>query len=233
MTEPSPPCLSAMGTSLEKTRFFPRQLITPDDLTQDQVYFREKLRRHNRLVHGWGIVCGCEVVPEKDEKQEEKAWGVTITPGYALGPYGDEIVLERPVNFDLRIENLDGYTVGPCGEQLDPWCSEVKVSRTPGVPYYVAVCYTESMTRAVQVQGPTCGCVASDCAYSRVRDGFAVKVLTSLPDSYNDVPGFPAACPPCPTAPWVVLARVSINEAGKVTVEKLAKKELGMPPAKL
>ena len=38
--------------SLERTRFFPRQLVTPDDLTQDQIYFRDTHRRHNRMLHG-------------------------------------------------------------------------------------------------------------------------------------------------------------------------------------
>ena len=57
------PCEAAPTTGgLERTRFFARQLVTPDDLTQDQIYFREKHRRHNRMLHGWGIVCGACVL---------------------------------------------------------------------------------------------------------------------------------------------------------------------------
>jgi hypothetical protein len=37
----------------ERVRYFSRQLITADDLTQDQIYHHEKRRLHNRLLHGW------------------------------------------------------------------------------------------------------------------------------------------------------------------------------------
>ena len=47
---------------LVRTRFFPGQLVGPADFTQDQRYFREKHRRHNRMLHGWGVVCGVETV---------------------------------------------------------------------------------------------------------------------------------------------------------------------------
>ncbi len=53
-------CLTGSGL-LERVRYFPRQMITPADLTQAQDYMRAKLRRHNRMLHGWGVVCGCEV----------------------------------------------------------------------------------------------------------------------------------------------------------------------------
>jgi len=41
--------------------YFPRQLLTADDMTADQQYFLNKLRRHNRYLHGWGVVCGLEI----------------------------------------------------------------------------------------------------------------------------------------------------------------------------
>jgi hypothetical protein len=79
-------------------RFFRGQLITAEDLTQDQVYFREKQRRHNRLLHGWGIICGLDVTT---------AGGcfVKISSGYALDQMGDEIVVAEPVRLDVCAEN--------------------------------------------------------------------------------------------------------------------------------
>ena len=79
---------------LERTRFYPRQIVTPDDLTQDQIYFRDKLRRHNRLLHGWGLVCG--MVVERCGGPDPKTFDpckVRITCGDALDPYGNEIVV--------------------------------------------------------------------------------------------------------------------------------------------
>ncbi|PYV22134.1 MAG: hypothetical protein DMG27_18945 [Acidobacteria bacterium] len=49
---PISPCDTSIA---ERPRYFPRQLITPDDVTLEQDYFRNKLRRHNRLLHGWGV----------------------------------------------------------------------------------------------------------------------------------------------------------------------------------
>ena len=43
---------------LLRPRYFPRQMVTAADLTADQEYFRDRLRRHNRLLHGCGVICG-------------------------------------------------------------------------------------------------------------------------------------------------------------------------------
>lgn len=216
-------CQTSNGVGMERTRFFPRQLVTPDDLTQDQIYFREKMRRHNRLLHGWGIVCGVRV------RQGAGDCEVIVEPGYVLGPFGDEIVIDQEVTVDLCKESLDGNAVSPCGDALDPWCSNVRVNRRAGQVLYVAVKYAECQSRPVRAQANGCGCNEQDCEYSRVRDSFAIKVLTSLPSSYSDpMPQpdsegiircavdangqpIPPACPPCPTEPWVILADVVLN----------------------
>ena len=52
---------------LERVNFFPRQLLTDGDMIADQEYFREKLRRHNRYLHGWGVVCGLEVTEAREK----------------------------------------------------------------------------------------------------------------------------------------------------------------------
>jgi hypothetical protein len=216
---------------MERTRFFPRQLVTPDDLTQDQIYFREKMRRHNRLLHGWGIVCGVRV------RQGAGDCEVIVEPGYVLGPFGDEIVIDQEVTVDLCRETLDGNAVSPCGDGLDPWCSNVRVNRRAGQVLYVAVKYAECQSRPVRAQANGCGCNEQDCEYSRVRDSFAIKVLTSLPSSYSDpMPQpdsegiircavdangepIPPACPPCPTEPWVILADVVLGGEDGVLIQ--------------
>jgi len=43
-------------------------------------------------LHGWGVVCGAIVCPVFDSKKEMTSWLVNVSPGYILGPYGDEIV---------------------------------------------------------------------------------------------------------------------------------------------
>lgn len=223
-------CGGSELVGLERTRFFARQLIGPDDLTQDQTYFREKSRRHNRLLHGWGIACGACVAAGTG------ACEVVVEPGYVLGPYGDEIVIDSEVTVDVCKQDPTGAAFDPCGG-VDPWCSDVRTQRRPDQVMYLAVRYTECDTRPVRVTGCGCGCDDAECEYSRTRDSYELKVLTELPDSYKRFDkltqlqeillllrsfaciGRPRACPPCPTSPWVILADLQLDAAGKVTVE--------------
>jgi hypothetical protein len=217
-------CQPSDLVSLERTRFFSRQLVGPDDLTQDQLYFREKARRHNRLLHGWGIVCGARV------RQGEGDCGVVVEPGYVLGPYGDEILIDQEVAVDLCAVDLDGNAVSPCGAPADPWCAEVRVDRSPSDTLYLAVRYAECDARPVQVFGNGCGCDDTDCQYSRTRDSYAIKVLSTLPPTYQTPMLQPdpsialqcaagaapcgALCSDCATDPWVILADVKVGTDG-------------------
>jgi hypothetical protein len=211
---------TALGKgSIERPRFFARQLVTPDDLTLGQEYFRNKIRRINRYLHGWGVVCGTRVDPSK------KPWKVIIRKGYILGPYGDEIVIEREICFDLRTRCMAVTSGDACDEIVDPLCPDQTLEpRKAGKPYYVAVRYKEIPSRPVRVQPVGCGCDDVSCEYSRWRDGYEICVLDQCPGSHLNPPdldkiakpsGIPD-CPPCPTDPWVVLAEVTTDEQGNV-----------------
>src|SRR2546422_10322088 len=69
------------------------------DLCTEQRYLLQRLRRHNRYLHGWGVVCGLWVAPARDPR---RPWGMLVCPGYALGPYGDEIVVYGRVPMGIR-----------------------------------------------------------------------------------------------------------------------------------
>src|SRR6516165_1991752 len=91
-------CLQPETVTVERVNYFPRQLLTADDMFADQEYFLLKLRRHNRFLHGWGTVCGLVVTAAPTS---DLPWQVQIGAGYALGPYGDEIYVAEPVSLDL------------------------------------------------------------------------------------------------------------------------------------
>jgi hypothetical protein len=213
-------------SAIERPRYFPRQMITADDMILEQTYFRDKLRRHNRLLHGWGVVCGAIVCPVFDSKKEMTPWLVTVSPGYILGPYGDEIVIDCDRTIDIRTTGVMGMCEEPTSPPLDPWCSdvdEIVINRCQG-PVYIAVRYKEVMTRPVRVQPVGCGCDDTQCEYSRWCDGYGINVLEELPESHrrnpsddlnqNEIP----KCPPCPSEPWVVLAEVDFaSHSGAIT----------------
>lgn len=210
----------------ERPRYFPRQLITPDDLTLEQEYFRNKMRRHNRLLHGWGVVCGalvCPVLPS-NESSAPVPWKVVVQPGYILGPYGDEIIIGCNICFDLRTRCVTGVAGDDCGGgSVDPWCSDVYVQpKTKDGKLYVAIRYKQVMSRPVRVQPVGCGCDDNQCEYSRWRDGYEICVLDHCPTIGDPPtlefpkPGPTPTCPACPDEPWVGLAEILVDDQGLV-----------------
>lgn len=217
------PCCPSIG---EWPRYYARQLITSDDLTLEQEYFRSKLRLHNRMLHGWGVVCGALVclVPRKKGGGFEP-WQVVVKPGYALDPCGNEINIDCARTFDVRTRGVTGVTGEPCVEATDPWCSEVFENRCDD-PLYVAVRYKQFATRPVRVQPLGCGCDDTRCENSRWRDGYEISILNYCPDTHIKPPdnsdlfsGSIPDCPDCPDDNWVVLARVTADADGAIEID--------------
>lgn len=207
-----------------RPRYFPRQIITPDELTLEQDYFRSRLRMHNLMLHGWGVVCGARVCPKrKEDGTGYMPWTVVVERGYAIGRCGDEIILDCPRTVDLRTPGVSGVTGDPCVEPVDPWCSDVYEERDENEPLYIAVRYKETRTRPVRVQPVGCGCDDSRCEYSRWCDSYEIAVLRECPTPRSEprngngdrqtMPG----CPETATSPWLGLAEVSVNADGTIT----------------
>jgi hypothetical protein len=224
------PCSTPVA---ERPRYYPRQIITPDDLMLEQEYFRNKLRRHNRLVHGWGVVCGAQVCLTPQTNASASAtnsyqpWMETVTTGYILGPYGDEILIDCCRSVDVRTTGTGGVTGDPCVQVSDPWCTEVNTQSTPST-VYIAVKSKECKGRPVRVQPLGCGCNDNTCEYSRLQDGYEIGVLTSCvigsstpPSTQNLLMGPTPDCPSCPSAPWVPLAVVTLDPSGDGTIDSI------------
>jgi hypothetical protein len=204
-------CLQPERRALEQVNYFPRQLLTVDDMVTERDYFLEKLRRHNRFLHGWGVVCGLEVLARPIP---DMPWRVAITPGYAIGPYGDEIYVAEPVFLDLA-KCGSGAATDPCEPSL------LRPGRPgTGTTLYIAIKYAECLARPVRAMPAGCACEEEDCEYSRIRDSFQIECLTELPPSHQPHPGPTLCdlltdkqlplCPPCPSDPWVVLAQITL-----------------------
>jgi hypothetical protein len=195
----------------ERTRYYSHQLISADDLTQDQIYQREKRRMHNRLLHGWGIVCGLDVSLDTTNAASPLA---AISPGYALSPQGDEIYVPTEVRFDLG-QCITGPTSGACSSLCyTPATNAVDPSQT----FYLAIRFIECPARPVRVAPLNCGCDDTACEYSRIRESFEVTCLSTLPVYESENPSTPCdaftskvvPCPPIESIPWVVLAAINI-----------------------
>ena len=88
--------------SLKRPRFFSGKLVTPADLELEQQYFLEKLKRHNRSLHGFGIVSGLKVTVRSGH--------IVVEPGLALDCEGNELAIETEQSI-VPPPNADCHTV--------------------------------------------------------------------------------------------------------------------------
>lgn len=92
----------AESDSLARPRFFTGKLITAEDFTQEQQYVLDKQKRHNRSLHGFGLVSGLKV--------STKSGKIAVEPGLALDCQGNEIVIGT---IQLLSPPATGETRGP------------------------------------------------------------------------------------------------------------------------
>jgi hypothetical protein len=99
--QPDGPCATQCGIiATERNRYFTGKYMTARDFCEEQAYFLSRHRLHNRLLHGWGIVCGLRVVHHPNP--ECKNW-VVVRAGIALDCCGHELILERDTPFELPL----------------------------------------------------------------------------------------------------------------------------------
>ena len=91
--------------ALKKLRFFTGQILNAESLELEQQYFREKLKRHNRTLHGFGIVSGLKVTVKRG--------AIIVEPGLALDCEGNDLVVSSAQSLlvPLAIESLSSAFV--------------------------------------------------------------------------------------------------------------------------
>jgi len=77
--------------SLKRPLFFSGQLLDAATLTAEQDYHREKLRRHNRTLLGYGVISGLAVRVEPTT--DSGGSRIVVEPGHAVDRFGEEISL--------------------------------------------------------------------------------------------------------------------------------------------
>ena len=113
---------------LERPRYFFGQMLGAEDFDCEQGYFRERMRRHNRELHGAGIVRGLGVSVEHDDGKRGEH--VVVGAGFAIAPDGEEIAVPERATHPLPDEG------GAC---------------------YVTLAYAEYPTRPVPALGDESG----------------------------------------------------------------------------
>ena len=84
----------------QRNRYFTGKPMTARDFTDEQRYFVDRHRLHNRLFHEWGIVCGLAVDYHWNPECQDR-W-VIVRRGIATDCYGRELVVahDTPIRLD-------------------------------------------------------------------------------------------------------------------------------------
>jgi hypothetical protein len=124
-----------------------------------------------------------------------RPWGLVVCPGYALGPYGDEILVNCRAPVDVR-----------------EW---IWSQPSPSADAIVVIRYTQTAGAPRSYRAAECACEDRGTKSSRLADGWRIHVLWDLPPAVppmnvdicaEEAPG----CAPCPPQPCVALARVRL-----------------------
>lgn len=136
-------CPACVGLEcLDRTRYFSGQLLTEADLNNEQSYLLAKNRLHNRFLHGWGVVCGLQVVCSDCD-----GW-VTVKTGYAIDPCGNDIIVceDQPFNVAKAIQAcctppktsdcapLRSAPPPNCQDADQKWCITIQYEEQPSRP---------------------------------------------------------------------------------------------------
>ena len=110
--------------ALQRLNYFSGMLLGVDDFRVEQNYFRTRLNRHNRLLHGSGIASGLAVTVDDGTNRQNGPNGlngpqVSIAPGFALDRHGNEICVDKPTALALPAQGTAlfvqvSYAEQPC-----------------------------------------------------------------------------------------------------------------------
>ncbi|HKP51312.1 MAG TPA: hypothetical protein VJ183_01525 [Chloroflexia bacterium] len=182
----APACPECGGLQcLCRPRFFAGQLLTEEDLNRLDHYVVEKNKLHNRYLHGWGVVCGLEVVCHPcDDK-------VIVRPGYALSPCGEDIVVCNEVtvavcdlikackDYERRRWECEPYPYGQdddCKDQCQQWVLSIRYDEKPSRGVASLTDSHSGCCSKCSGSGGNCGCGGSSggsCACGEKANGMS------------------------------------------------------------
>lgn len=184
----------------ERNRYFTGKYMTARDFQDEQSYFLSRHRLHNRLLHGWGIVCGLKVTPHPNPDCALR-W-VVIQPGIAIDCCGRELIIDCEIARELPLPrvkeeddeaykaqksaeydadeseaNADAYAPEQSGEQPE---EEEETEGDEGElrePFLVALRYKEEDIEHVPALYSDGACEPSRTEANRVRESVEIVFI--------------------------------------------------------
>lgn len=139
-----------------------------NDFRQEQEHQEWKHRLGNRLLHGYGTVCGLQVSTGKVAETNDVE--IRISPGYALTPKGNWVYVEKD----------------QCG-LLNEWLQRHDNDLSPPTGagpqrVFVTLCYDECYTELVPIAGQACASDADSAKPSRILESFRIEFSWRAPE---------------------------------------------------
>jgi DNA-binding beta-propeller fold protein YncE len=148
-----------------RNNYFTGKLMTARDFFTEQEYFSSKLAHHHQRLHGWGIVCGLDVVQHGVPECRERY--VIVKPGTAIDCCGREILVTEDETLELkRFE-----AVKALADQPDDKDHRLQI----------CIRYRECPTEEVPVLYDDCGCDETQCAPNRILESYEFDILVDQP----------------------------------------------------
>jgi len=169
----TPPAVRALRMPV-RNRYFYGKLLDVHHFQLETDYLNGKRHLLNRLVSGYGVVCGLDVVCEPDGRH------VVVTPGVAIDKWGREIVVPEPTRPIAVPEHLLGGGSGG-GSGGDYGGDSERRSYPPdggggedaGEGVQVLICYHECESDPTPFMAGDCGTV-EECAAGSIHERWRV-----------------------------------------------------------
>ena len=85
---------------LRRVNYFQGRLLSAEDFRAEQEYHREKSRRHNRRLHGCGVVSGLRVSLAGGASRA----AITVKPGVGIDATGNELELDAECSVPIGVK---------------------------------------------------------------------------------------------------------------------------------
>ena len=158
-------CDDCRPHSLARNNYFTGKLMCERDFTDEQWFFREKIRLHHQRLHGRGIVCGLQVRQHPNASCRDRL--VLIEPGSAIDCCGHDILVAEQEVFD--------FTQNPAVKSL------IQAKDIALHTLEFCLVWRECPTEEVPILYDECGCDHSQCAPNRILESYAIEVRVDPP----------------------------------------------------
>ena len=137
----------------ERNNYFHGKMLSARDLAAEQEYLNEKRWLINRMILGWGVVCGLDVCLENG--------CLVVRPGLALDCCGRELLVCEPAMVDAG-KIAEELGVDPSGK-YEP------------IPWVLCLEYRECRTEPVKLP-PSRDQKEPGREYNRIRDDYRLSI---------------------------------------------------------